>query len=261
METYNRVVAHLPERVDRGRYLFLLSLAGFLRDRLRAHAPEVHLNGTDQRYAEDLRIALVQGGDQDEDAVAIYFAHQTAVLAEGQAPRSALYVRPHSASPGWVSVLTRWGPWPAELLPVQLAPNDARVILRTARPDEIQALTRRIQGQRERILAELLEAGAKSPKLERTVGGQRIEVQQDLAHAVLRREFGLDGDAPRAHWRPAIVETLNAVPDALRRLERYVETGRENVFVLPDVEDRISMDQLRAGAPFMAELAPFVPRR
>lgn len=261
VETLNEVVAHLPERVERGRYLFLLSMAGFLRDRIKAHAPDVYINGEDKKYAEDLRIALVDGAWADADAVAIYCEHERAVLTEGQVGRTALYVRAHAMSPGWVDVLTRWGPWPAELMPVKLTTHDAKVISRNARPDEIKALTARLTGQREEILAALLEAGAENPKMERSLAAVGTEVTQDLAHAVLRREFGLDGETPRAHWRPAFVETLAAVPDAMRRFNRYLMTGRENAFSLPEIDDRIRMGQLSAGVPFMSELAPFVPKR
>jgi hypothetical protein len=261
VETYNDVIAHLPERVARGRYLFLLSLAGFLRDRLRIHAPDVYINGESKKYAEDLRIALLQGTGSDQDAVAIYFESERAVLTEGQAGRTALYVRGHAMSPGWVDVLTRWGPWPAELLPVKLTTRDARVVSRNARPDEIKALTVRLSGKRREILTELLEAGADNPEMERTMYGVGTEVQQDIAHAVLRREFGMDGEQPKAHWRPAFAETMAAVPDAMRRFNKYVLTGKESAFSLPAIDDQLSMGQLSAGVPFMKELAPFVPKR
>lgn len=261
VETYNQVIGKLPERIDRGRYLFLLMMAGFLRDRIKIHAPDVYINGEEKKYAEDLRIALIQGTGKDEDAVAIYFEHERSVLTEDQVGRTALFVRAHAMSPGWVDVLTRWGPWPAELMPVKLAPQHAKVISRTARPDEIKALTARLAGKREQILRELLEAGADSPRMERGNGAAGTEVTQDIAHAVLRREFGMDGDVPRAHWRPAFRELLGAMPDAMRRFNRYLLTGHESAFSLPEIDDQITMGALNDGVPFVKELAPFVPKR
>ena len=261
VETYNRVIGKLPERIDRGRYLFLLMMAGFLRDRIKVHAPDVYINGEERKYAEDLRIALISGTDTDTDAVAIYFENERSVLTEDQVGRTALFVRAHPMSPGWVDVLTKWGPWPAELMPVKLAPQHARVISRTARPDEIKALTARLTGKRKQILTELLNAGADSPKMERSIGAAGTEVTQDIAHAVLRREFGMDGDTPRSHWRPAFRELLGAMPDAMRRFNQYLLTGRESCFSLPDLDGELSMDQLRAGVPFVKELQPFVPKR
>ena len=261
VETYNRVIGKLPERIDRGRYLFLLMMAGFLRDRIKIHAPDVYINGEEKKYAEDLRIALIQGTGADEDAVAIYFENERSVLTEDQVGRTALFVRAHPMSPGWVDVLTKWGPWPAELMPVKLAPQHAKVISRTARPDEIKALTARLSGKRKQILAELLKAGADNPKMERSIGAAGTEVTQDIAHAVLRREFGMDGDTPRSHWRPAFRELLGAMPDAIRRFNEYLLTGRESCFSLPDLDGEISIDQLRAGAPCVKELRPFVPKR
>ena len=261
VETYNQVIGKLPDRIDRGRYLFLLMMAGFLRDRIKIHAPDVYINGEEKKYAEDLRIALIQGTGADEDAVAIYFENERSVLTEDQVGRTALFVRAHPMSPGWVDVLTKWGPWPAELMPVKLAPQHAKVISRTARPDEIKALTARLSGKRKQILAELLKAGADNPKMERSIGAAGTEVTQDIAHAVLRREFGMDGDTPRSHWRPAFRELLGAMPDAIRRFNQYLLTGRESCFSLPDLDGEISIDQLRAGAPFVKELRPFVPKR
>ncbi len=261
VEHYNNVVAKLPERVERGRYLFLLMMAGFLRDRIKLHAPDVYINGESKKYAEDLRIALIQGTDDDMDAVAIYFENQTSVLTEDQVGRTALYVRAHPMSPGWVSVLTRWGPWPAELLPVKLTSRDAKVISRNARPDEIKALTARLSGKRKEILQMLIKAGADNPKMEKSMGSVGTEVRQDIAHAVLRREFGVDGEVPKAHWRPAFRELVAAMPDAVARFNKYILTGRESAFLLPDVDDSISINQLRGGVPFMDELAPFVPKR
>jgi len=261
VETYNRVIGKLPERIDRGRYLFLLMMAGFLRDRIKIHAPDVYINGEEKKYAEDLRIALIQGTDADTDVVAIYFENERSVLTEDQVGRTALFVRAHPMSPGWVDVLTKWGPWPSELMPVKLAPQHAKVISRTARPDEIKALTARLTGKRKQILTELLNAGADSPKMERSIGAAGTEVTQDIAHAVLRREFGMDGDTPRSHWRPAFRELLGAMPDAVRRFNQYLLTGRESCFSLPDLDGEFSIDQLREGVPFVKELQPFVPKR
>jgi hypothetical protein len=261
VETYNEVVAKLPARVERGRYLFLVTMAGFLRDRLRQRAPDVMLHGKERSYAEDLRLAVVSGAPDGMDMVAIYFDSETATLTEGEAEHTALYVLPHRTSPGWVNVLTKWGPWPAMLLPVTVGKQHAKVISRRARPDELRELTARLGRRQAEILRELQDAGADNPRMERTVYGVGTEVRQDIAHAVLRREFGLDGAAPRAHWRPALRETVEAVPDAMARFNRYLVTGRENAFLLPEIDDQITMSQLQGGASFMGEIAPFVPKR
>lgn len=261
VETYNNVIAKLPERVERGRALFLLMMAGFLRNRLKQRAPDIMLNGQERDYADDLRIAIVSGAGNDADIVAIYLASTTAILTEGDAGRTALYVLPHRQAPGWVDVLTKWGPWPAELLPVKLETKHARVVSRTARPDEIRALTARLGSKRAEILSELEAAGADNPRIEVTMNGVGTEVHEDIGHAVLRREFGMDGAQPRAHWRPALSEMVAAIPDAMARFNRYMVTGREDVFLLPDIGDKITMSELRDGAPFMREIAPFVPKR
>lgn len=258
---YNDVIAKLPERVERGRALFLQMMAGLLKQKVQQRAPRILMNGKEMKYAEDLRIALVSGAPDDMDAMAIYLDSTTAVLTEEAAGRTALYVLPHRKSPGWVEVLTKWGPWPAELLPVRLAGQHAKVVARSARPDELRALTVRLGKRRVEILRELEDAGAENPRMERTMYGVGTEVKQDIAHAVLRREFGLDGLRPKSHWRPALRETVEAVPDAMERFNRYVVTGRENVFLLPEVDDQITISQLHDGAPFAREIAPFVPKR
>lgn len=256
----NNVVAKLPERVERGRLLLLLHMAGFLRDRIIALAPDVVIGGEEQDYAKDLRISLIPSG-RDEDSVAIYFANERVVLNESTQARMVLYVRPLAGAPEWVSTLERYGPWPATLLPVQIPPGVARVVSRVGRADEVAALTRRIQQNARTILVALDVAGATGAEIPSGGKAVGLEVSPDVAHAVLRAEMGLDGQAPRPHWRPAFRALMSALPDAMRRFNKYVVTGQASVFNLPEVEGKGSMEQLRDGAGFVRELAPFVPKR
>jgi len=261
VETYNNVVAKLPQRVERGRFLFLAMMAGFLRERIRRRSPKVMINGQEREYAEDLRLAVVSGAPDGMDILAIYFDSETETLTEETSGKTALYILPHRTSPEWVSVLTRWGPWPAEILPVALESRHAKVVSRKGRPDEMRALKARLGRRRAEILRELEEAGAENPRMESTMHGVGMVVRQDISHAVLRREFGMDGAEPRAHWRPALREVVEAVPAAMDRFNRYIISGKENAFLLPDIGDHITISQLQDGVSFMGEIAPFVPKR
>jgi len=182
-------------------------------------------------------------------------------LSASSVGRTTLFILPNRTSPGWVRVLEKWGPWPAELLPVKIGTTDARVISRTARPDEIKALSERISRNGSIILKELTSTGASRPKIAKTENGIGTVVHQDIAHAVLRREFGMDGSGSGAHWRPALREVVDAVPAAMERFKKYIVTGRESSFLLPDIDDQITINQLRGGVLFVRELAPFVPQR
>lgn len=260
VDEWNRVIRYLPERVDRGRELFLLEMARILVERVRALAPEIRTNGVMQKYAEDLRIGILDGG-QDEDAVAIYFEGKWSRVSEGAKGNTVLYVQPHKGSPKWVEVLRKYGPWPASLLPVPLATGDARVISRNMRPDEAKAFASRLGKAADAIVKELLAAGAKDPKMEQTNYGVGVVTKEDIGYAVLRREFGFDGEQPVSHWRPAIKETMDAVPGVMEKFNQYMLTGRENVFSLPDDVSNVTEKKAQEGAQFAKVLAPFVPKR
>jgi hypothetical protein len=175
----------------------------------------------------------------------------------------ALFIRPHLGSPEWARVLAMYGPWPGYLVPVDVTSKDARIVSRTARPDELQALEKRIMERKDEIVDALNRAGAENISLKPSGRLEGTKVNEDLGFAVLRAEFGMGEVAGRAHWRPAIRETLNHVPKVLDKYLRYIRTG-DNLFNLPSDADmpinRARAAQLASSGHFMQELAPFIPR-
>jgi hypothetical protein len=252
------IATQMPTRVDRGRVLFLLAMANLLRKEVQKRAPKIDIGGKETDYSKQLRIALL-GGVKDSDAVAIYFEHAVAELTEKRMGDTALFIRAKSGSPEWVNVLVRFGPWPANMLPLKVEEKDAKIIARKARPDELKALSTRLYTRRQEIEGLLARAGATGAKVVQSDLAVGVVIREDVGYNVLRKEFGFDGDKQEAHWRPALKVLKDAIPFLIRRFNKYLMTGQEGVFELPGEIFDLSAGRLQEAEPFQKELAPFAP--
>lgn len=251
------------ERVERGRVLFLVEMANYLRRSIQKTAPTIKIGDQDLDYAKGLKIALIEGVD-DMDALSIYHDEVVAKMSEDKLSQSALFFRKHGSSPGWVDTLIAYGPWPAYLVPVKVSQREAKIISRNARQDELQALERRIFQNRSAIAEELNRLGASGVELRPNRMAAGVEVHEDIGYNVLRVELGYEGDRMVAHWRPALRATVNRGNEVLQKLFLYLQNGNEGIFDLPqDAEEmiqRVKAEKLVAGV-FQRELSPFVPKR
>ncbi len=244
------------QRVTRGQELYLLEMARILREKLRNSAPDIKVGDKMVDYAKELRIAIADGIEEN-GAVCVYFENAEVELTVDRLGETALFFRKISSSPDWVDVLIKYGPWPAEMIPVAVKNTHAKVIARKARQDELQALSNRIYFRRQEIESLLSRAGASNPRVEKTENGVGVVVKEDVGYNVLRKEFGFDGEKQEAHWRPAIKALGEASQMVMRKLDRYILTGRESVFELPEDYGEISNAQFQKGSAFQKELAPF----
>lgn len=259
VDTMNTLTQDVPKRIKRGRMLFLLSMASFVRKTVQSSAPDVKMGDKNFPYAEYLRIGLVQGAESDMDSVAIFFDNKKVVLEEGTMDGKALYFQPTRMSPKWVNVLMVYGPWPAHMVPVPSERLQARVISRNAREDEIKALSDRIYVNRGSIESDLRKAGAPVVSIDKTPNAIGIVVHEDVGYNILRTEFGYDGDKQVSHWRPALKKMKSVMPDLMKRYLKYLQTGRESVFDLPNDVENVTAKELNEGAQFAQALAPFSP--
>ena len=252
----------LSQRVIEGRAFFIIELDGILRSAVQRNAPQIKVGDEMVDYAPDLRLAVVDGVE-DMDAVCIFHNGMEKKMSTEDLKNMALFIRPHMGSPEWTRVLAMYGPWPGYLVPVDVTNKDARIISRTARPDELQALEKRIMERKDEIVDALNRAGAQNISLKPSGRLAGTKVNEDLGFAVLRAEMGMGEVAGKAHWRPAIRETVNAVPKVLSKYLRYIRTG-DNLFDLPGDADsainRTRAEELATSGHFMRELAPFIPR-
>ena len=258
VEEFNLVRIELPERLDRGRQLFLLGMAEILRREVQARAPKIKIGSEEMDYAKDLKIAIVDGV-KDADAVAVYFEASTTKLTVKRIEETVLFFRPVQDSPEWVDVLRLYGPWPAFMVPVVVEEGDAKVISRKARQDEVQEFADRIWERRSEIETKLERAGADNPQIESTDKAVGIVVLEDVGYNVLRKEFGFDGEKQEAHWRPALNALKDEAPLVMEQMIRYLLTGQEAVFQLSGDYVDISVTNFKQGIKFQNELAPFVP--
>lgn len=250
-EKFNEIADVWPKRVERGRQLFLLEMAGFLRKEVQKKAPEIA--GLD--YAKSLKIAAVHG-IKDMDAVAVYFEEQKRKLDFEADVNTLLFFSSKPGSPEWVSVLTQYGPWPVDLVPMVPQESQARIVARQGRADEIGRITTRILQAKAQIESDLRRAGADSAEIVSSRRTQGLEVHDDIGYTVLRKEFGYDG-ATESHWRPALKALLAHTPDVLKKYAEFIADGKEFRFDLPEDHNELTKDQLKKGAKFQETLAPF----
>lgn len=258
IETMN-IVNEIPNRLERGRELFLLEMASIIRDKVRDKAPPIKMGDETVDYAEQLRIGLVSGV-ADEQAVVIYLEGTTTIVGEEQMGNTVLFIRNTQNSPLWVGVLARYGPWPARMLPVPMRPRDGKIISRTAREDEIRALTKRLIANKTEIETNLSNAGATNAKVQKSSAAVGVVVNEDIGYNVLRKEFGYDGSPQVSHWRPALGAVKKMIPRVAEKFMTYLQTGQEKIFDLPNDIKSVNKKKITEGEGFQEVLAPFAPK-
>ena len=256
IDALNMMSKDVPKRIPIGRTLFLQFLAEKLKASVSQNAPDIKLGSEDYPYAKDLRLALVSGGKLNE-MVAVYLEGETKEL-EGPENGKALYFVATQGSPEWVQVLMVYGPWPDYMLPIKPGPNQAKVITRQARPDELKGLEDRIRKVQGKIKSELRSAGSPEPNFDPNDNASGVVVQEDIGYNVLRKEFSLDGEKGMAHWRPAIKDMKSNIPEAMKKYMLFLKTGRVGIFGLEETAGQIAAAKLKKTAKFAETLAPFV---
>jgi len=146
------------------------------------------------------------------------------------------------------------------MVPLPVERIHARIISRNARESELKALSDRIYVNRGDIESDLRRAGATAVKIDKTQNAVGVVVHEDVGYNILRSEFGYDGENQKAHWRPALREIKDAMPDLMRRYLKYLQTGRESAFSLPNNIDNVTATKMKQGSTFAQALAPFAPR-
>jgi hypothetical protein len=246
-----------PKRLKESRFFFLLDVANFLVEEVKKANVSISIDGKDKLYAEDLRIGIVDS-EEENDVIAIYLDGENAEVTEEYATKTVLYFNSHNGSPEWISVLNRYGPWPSNMVPIEVNSTHARIVSRLARKDEILALQERIFKNRGKIELDFLRSGIPNVDIGETTNGIGLKVHEDLGYNVLRKEFGFDGEKGRAHWRPAFKETKKYAMKCMEKVVEYIQTGDKNIFNLSLKADRINSSVVKSGEGFAKELAPFL---
>lgn len=257
LKLMNEIENEWPRRVCDARLYFLLDVAVFMVNEVQKARVSINIDGKDKLYAEDLRIGILDDNG-DESVIAIYLNGETAEVTEEYATKTVLYFNSHMASPKWVSVLNKYGPWPSNMVPVRVTSTHAKIISRLARGDELLALQEKIFKNKERIELDFLKAGAPKVDIGETINGIGLKVFEDLGYNVLRKEFGFDGQKKIAHWRPAIEKTKKYAMKCMAKVVEYIQTGDKNIFNLSSEYDNIGLSVIKSGEGFAKEIAPFV---
>lgn len=255
LKTFDEIRVQWPKRIEKAKLLFLEDVACFLRGRIRAKGVKIDIAGKEKRYAEDLRIGVIES--RDEASVAIYMNKKTVIIDSDYAVDKALYFSGKAGSKELVNVLSYYGPWPAYMVPIEIKNSSVGVVARRVRGDELDFLSKRIYDNKKEIISELIHAGAKNPVIGKTKYGIGLESYEDLGYAVLRAEFGFDGRKSRVHWRSAFRDTIKYSKTCMNKVVEYIKTGDDGVFDILEDFDKIGEKEIKDGANFASEIAPF----
>jgi hypothetical protein len=250
-------IGNWKSRMIRAKELYVLDIVRFMRERLINAAPDILIGGKMKNYAKDLQVGLLDTGD-DETVVCLFLRDYVTKLTDSESPNTVLYFNAVGGSPPWVRVLERHSPWPADSIPLPIEKGVAKVISRLARGDEMRAIRERLDGKSSEIESEMAQYGAKEARVKLTMNGKDIDVHVDIGFNILRKEFGWDGADQVSHWRPVFKEVRRYAKKSIAKVAKFIQTGDESIFDLPDKLDSVTMNDKRNGAVFEKAISPFV---
>ena len=226
------------DRLERGRRLVLVMAAEMLVEEIQSKAPDID----GYEYANDLEVMILYSGDGEwTEGVTITHPGQSRELTDDESD-TVLFISPAPRSPAYVSVLQKYGPWPAPLMPVKLEPGQARVVSRRVSPSEAAYFTRNIEGKKRRIEDDLRRSGLQDASITQDNQGSGTIVYSDLGFEVLRYEFGIHQKQIR-HWEPALRSLQIRMRDLGKKFVDFVSTGNEGVFSVAR-HDKVSLRAL-----------------
>lgn len=232
VKAVNKWAAAVQERYEGGKRMFLLASAKILLTAIKGKAPTIAGVG---KYADSLEVVVVDGLRAEEAVAIIYkYKQRRRIKKDMNGRRMALLIKPREGAPKWVSVLARYQPWPAYMVPVVPDSKDAQVIARQVTETEEQDLRDRLLTNRRKIEFELRDNGCDKPVRTDTKFNDAIEVVDDVAFEVLRSEFGYGAGKQVSHWRPAMADYSQELYRLQNAFVQYIMTGRRSGFDMPD---------------------------
>lgn len=154
-------------------------------------------------YVDALRLVQIA---VEPPAYAIYAKPKRKRLTKLDTNTVVLYVRPKARNmakiPDYIKVLEQFSPWTMGTIPFIPRKQEAVLIYRTVRENEVNAISKKRNDHRSEWETALTKAGKKPQKpVVFPPAGKAIP---DLAFEALRIEFGIGPGAGKSHWRPAL---------------------------------------------------------
>lgn len=201
-QTY-KLINELPERYAKIIESLPSASAELLRAMIEKEAPKNLVPD----YPDFLKVYeyVIQGSDYSAGVVAPGYAHAVRVTGK-EATHTVIFVkakRPADREPDpGALLLEENGPWTVASLPYEPDRFSASMKARRERQVDVQNLeAQRLRDRRDGLDNKLIALGY---RLDRPDTQSLVrKVSFDIAHAVLRAEYGL-GDVKKAHWRPAV---------------------------------------------------------
>jgi len=158
-----------------------------------------------ETYRRSLTVSKVQGAGKGEDIFAVHVRSNARGVKKVDTARTLIYVRVRAnrvKDAEDAGVLERYSPWTADSIPFLPKNSDAILTYRKSTPAEVNKTIKARQRDRYKWTKELREVGVRRiPKKDTTIG--KTKDLPDVALQAVRMEFGVGGQKPVPHWRPA----------------------------------------------------------
>lgn len=148
-------------------------------------------------------IQLVSMNQGDADLFAVIAEMRTVKVSEVEAELMTVTVVPQ-VQEAWLRLLASESPWPLKLLPKKPTSEQARLVGRRVRQDEMEKLLALKKPRMENILSALGGYG-----IDTDVDAEvEAEIHIDTNWEAVRAEYGLDGYNRVPVWQPALKDVL-----------------------------------------------------
>jgi len=249
----NRQFELIEQRLKNGQRLMMLELTGLLRNYVRDKAPLIDKYD----YSKDLKIGLVPDVDGGIGSI-VYFSKISRKLEEIE-QNTVVYVniKPNNPrSKDYIKILSKYNPWPMDLLPIVLTLRDSDNVTKIVSAHEYQNVRTRITHNAGKIQMELRASGLSGAVINSDNSFVSSEVYDDVEFSVLRKEFGIL-ESQQPHWRPALSKLSKDLKNVKEKFITYIETGNESIFDIPNY-DKIAKSDLDSDGMFKKIIAKSV---
>lgn len=149
------------------------------------------------KYRDQLKVKVCKIGNVDTAIVTLEV--RTVPEEEANKKLTVVYIVP-KVSEAFLQLIAEHNPWPLEWLPYKPKKDEAVVVSRRIREDEMAAVKERIDRVYKGVMTGIKEYGIEVEQSK----NRKLYLTVDTAWEALRAEFGLDGQNEVPVWRPAV---------------------------------------------------------
>lgn len=217
------------------------------------------LEGIKRRAPKDPKLGEYQKGltnnaIEDQVGYAILFRGKIEKGASRSNKTTLLYIKPIERAIGkWAKVFTileDYGPFALDTWPVKIPQNRAFIAYRDVKANQVDIVRNKNLRQADDISLKLRNAGIRLSRSDFNVNSDKLDIVEDLAFKVTRKEKGLGGEKAHPHWKPSLQEaksssSLNAIKQNQDIVKALSDPNFRGWKKLGKIGSRVSLDDLQ----------------